>query len=168
MIFFATMLNYTYAAASGRITISINPPSVQAKMGDRITYTGTITNNSGKPVTNLITYISLANVTQGKEAPMDLEDWSANKAIRVDTIAPHGTYMGKWPMRLIDSGGYVAYITVVDKNNNIPVISMMSHLDIKRVLRLNPNNVLPVAIGEPILIGAVFVFISFKRRPGVR
>ncbi|HDO26038.1 MAG TPA: hypothetical protein ENG95_05305 [Nitrospirae bacterium] len=71
-------------------------------------------------------------------------------------------------MRLIDSGSYVAYITVVDKNHNTPVSSMMSHLNVKRVLRLNPNNVLPVAIGEPILIGAVFMFISFKRRNRVK
>lgn len=168
IIFLAIALNYTHTDASSRITVSINPPAVQANMGDRITYVGTIRNNSGKAVNNLITYISLANVTNGKEAPMDLEDWSANKAIKVNTIPPHGTYKGKWPMRLIDSGSYVAYITVVDKNNNTPVSSMMSHLNVKRVLRLNPNNVLPVAIGEPILIGAVFMFISFKRRNRVK
>ena len=168
IIFLAMALNYTYTTASSRITVSISPPSVQANMGDKITYEGTITNDSDNPANNLITYISLANVTHGKEAPMDLEDWSADKAIKVDTIPPHGTYKGKWPMRLIDSGSYVAYITVVDKNHNTPVSSMMSHLNVKRVLRLNPNNVLPVAIGEPILIGAVFMFISFKRRNRVK
>ena len=45
-------------------------------------------------------------------------------------------------MRLIDSGSYVAYITVVDKYDNMPVISPMSHLAVKKVIRLNPNNVL--------------------------
>jgi hypothetical protein len=95
---------------------------------------------------------------------MDLEDWSANKAIKVDTIPPHGTYKGQWPMRLIDSGSYVAYITVVDKNDNSPISSTLSRLEIKRVLRLNPNNVLPVAIGEPITLGMVFLFVAFRRR----
>lgn len=95
---------------------------------------------------------------------MDLEDWSANKAIKVDAIPPHGTYEGKWPMRLIDSGSYVAYIMVVDKHDNTPVSSTMSHLEIQRVLRLNPNNVLPIALGEPVLIGLVFLFITIKRR----
>ena len=66
-------------------------------MGDKITYVGTITNNSDKAVDNIIAYISLANVTQGKESPMDLEDWSANKAIKVDAIPPHGTYKGNGP-----------------------------------------------------------------------
>jgi hypothetical protein len=37
-----------------------------------------------------------------------------------------------------------------------------------RELRLNPTNVLPVALGEPILIGTVFLFISFKRGKGFR
>jgi hypothetical protein len=168
MIFLATIANYTSASAAGRITVSINPPSVQANMGDKITYTGTITNNSDKAIDNIIAYISLANITPGKEAPLDLEDWSANKAIKVDTIAPHGTYEGQWPMRLIDSGSYVAYITVVDKNDNIPISSPMSRLEVKRVLRLNPNNVLPVAIGEPVFIGIVFMVIAFGRRKRVK
>ncbi len=154
------------ASAEDHMTASIDPPSIQANMGDRITYTGTIANNSDIPITNVIAYISLANVTQGKESPMDLEDWSANKAIKIDTIPPRGTYVGQWPMRLIDSGSYVAYITVVDKNIATPISSTMSPLEIKRLIRLNPHNILPVAIGEPILIGAVFMFIALKRRKG--
>jgi hypothetical protein len=154
------------APAADHITASIDPPSIQANMGDRITYTGTITNNSDKPIANIIAYISLANVTQGKEAPMDLEDWSANKAIKIDTIPPRGTYTGQWPMRLIDSGSYVAYITVVDKNIATPISSAISPLEIKRLIRLNPHNILPVAIGEPVLIGAVFMLIAFRREKG--
>jgi hypothetical protein len=167
-IFLSITMNYTFASAASSIAVSINPPSIQANMGDKITYIGTITNNSDKAADNIIAYISLGNITQGKEAPMDLEDWSANKAIKVGTIPPHGTYDGKWPMRLIDSGSYVAYITIVDKNNDIPISSTMSHLEIKRILRLNPNNVLPVALGEPILIGIAFMFIAFKRRTRVK
>lgn len=161
MIILSVTVNYAYAAS--RIAVSINPPSIQANMGDKITYVGTITNNSDKAVNNLIACISLANVTQDEESPMDLEDWRANKAIKVD-IPPHGAYEGNWPMRLIDSGSYVAYITVVDKNDNTPISSTMSRLEIKRILRLNPNNVLPVAIGEPFLIGMIFAVIVLRRR----
>jgi hypothetical protein len=160
----AMIVHLASVYAATPLTVAIDPPSIQANMGEKITYTGTITNNSDKSVKNIIAYISLANVTEGKEAPMDLEDWSANKAIKVDSIPTHGTYEGKWPMRLIDSGSYVAYITVVDKNDNTPVSSTMSHLEIQRVISLNPNNVLPIALGEPILIGLVFLFITIKRR----
>jgi hypothetical protein len=168
MIFLAMIANYPSASAAGRITASIDPPLIQANMGDKITNVGTITNHSDRAVNNIIAYISLANVTQGKESPMDLEDWSANKAIKVDAIPPHGTYQGRWPMRLIDSGSYVAYITVVDKNDNMPVSSSMSRLEIKRVLRLNPNNVLPIAIGEPVALGMVFMLVAFGRRKRVK
>ncbi len=167
IIFMAIIVNYTPASAASRIAVTINPPSIQANMGDTITYTGTITNSSDVEVSNIIAYISLANITQGKESPMDLEDWSANKAVKIETIPPHGTYEGKWPMRLIDSGSYVAYITVVDKNDNTPVSSMMSRLEIQRILRLNPHNVLPIAIGEPILIGLIFAAIALRRRKGI-
>lgn len=160
------MVNYAYAAS--RISVYINPPSIKANMGDKITYVGTITNNSDKAVNNIIAYISLVNVTEGKESPMDLEDWSANKAIKIDTIPPYGRYEGKWTMRLIDSGSYVAYITVVDKNDNMPVSSTMSHLEINRILRLNPNNVLPLAIGEPLILGIFFTIVALRRRKGVK
>jgi hypothetical protein len=168
MIFLAVTAIYMSASAASRIAASINPPFIQANMGDKINYTGTIINNSDRAVNNIIAYISLANVTSGKEAPLDLEDWSANKAVKVDTIPPHGTYEGQWPIRLIDSGSYVAYITVVDKNDNTPISSALSHLEIKRVLRLNPNNVLPVAIGEPVVLAVVFVFVVFRRRKGIK
>jgi len=154
--------------AANNIAVSIDAPSTKANMGDKITYTGTITNNSGKALNNIIAYISLVNITPGKESPMDLEDWSANKAIKIDTIQPYSTYEAKWPMRLIDSGNYVVYITVVNKNDNIPVTSTMSHLEIKRILRLNPNNVLPVAIGEPLLIGILFIFVVLRKREKVK
>jgi hypothetical protein len=165
-IFLAITASYTSAA--GRIAASIHPPFIQANMGDKITYVGTIINNSDKAANNIIAYISLANVTPGKESPMDLEDWSANKAVKVDTIPPHGTYEGQWPMRLIDSGSYVAYITVVDKDDNTPISSTMSRLEIKRVLRLNPNNAVPVAIGEPLALGMVFMLVAFRRRKRVK
>lgn len=165
LIILPTMIVHgTPVYAATPLTVAIDPPSIQANMGEKITYTGTITNNSDKTVNNIIAYISLANVTAGKEAPMDLEDWSANKAVKVDSIAPHVTYRSEWPMRLIDSGNYVAYITVVDKSGDIPVSSTLSYLDVKRIIRLNPNNVLPVALGEPILIGTVFLLITLKRR----
>jgi hypothetical protein len=167
-IILAILLNYASVFGASRITVSINPPSIHANMGDKITYAGTITNNSDNVVFNIIAYISLVNITQGQESPMDLEDWSANKAIKVDAIPPHGIYEGKWLMRLINSGNYVAYVTIVDKNVNTPISSAMSRLEIKRVLRLNPNNVLPVALGEPILLGIVIMFIGFRRRKSIK
>ncbi len=95
---------------------------------------------------------------------MDLEDWSANKAIKIGRIPPYGSYKSQWPISLIDSGSYVAYITVVDKNGNSPLISGMSRLEIKRILRLNPHNILPVAFGEPAVLGFIFLLVDFRRR----
>jgi hypothetical protein len=168
VIFLAITADHTSASAASQITASINPPFVQADMGDKITYVGTIKNNSDRAVHDIIAYISLANVTKGKESPMDLEDWSADKAVKVDTIQPHGTYEGRWPMRLIDSGSYVAYITVVDKNDHIPISSTMSRLEIRRILRLNPHQVLPIAIGEPVVLGLGFMFVALRRRKAGR
>ena len=64
-------------------------------------------------------------------------------------------------MNMNQMGGMFGYL--VDKNGNIPISSAMSRLEIKRLMRLNPNNVLPVALGEPLLLGIAFMIISFRR-----
>jgi hypothetical protein len=162
-VLIAMMAGHIPVWGASAVNVSISPSSIQANMGDKITYTGTITNDSGTAITGLIAYISLANVTKGNEAPMDLEDWSVAKAAKFDLLAPHATREIKWPMRLINSGSYIIYVTVVAGNSKTPVSSAVSRLEIKRVLRLNPNNVLPVALGEPILIALIFGIIRFRR-----
>lgn len=173
MLFFVLVVLVATAAGApvwgaSPVKVSILPACVQARMGDKVTFTGIITNDSDKAMTGIIAYISLANVTRGKEAPMDLEDWSANKAAKIEILSPHETLEIKWPMRLIDSGNYIAYVTVVAADSETPVSSAVSRLEIRRVLRLNPNNVLPVAFGEPLIIGLMFGLVRFRRKRASR
>jgi hypothetical protein len=79
-------------------------------------------------VIGVIAYISLVSVAGGREAPIELEDWSADKAGRIDSLLPHEACEVKRSMRLIDSGSDVEYVTVAARNSETPASSTVSRL----------------------------------------
>jgi hypothetical protein len=163
-ILFALIILSHTVLAQDSITVSIKPKHIDGKMGDVIEFESNVTNNGASPLKGLVAYISLIRVTEGQEIPMDLEDWSAQKADKIDLLGPDDSASSKWSMRLIDSGDYVVYITVVDKNRKTPIVSEVAELKIARRQQLNPNNVLPIAFGMPVLIILIFLSVGIYRR----
>jgi hypothetical protein len=163
-ILFALIILSHTVLAQDSITVSIKPKHIDGKMGDVIEFESNVTNNGASSLKGLVAYISLIRVTEGQEIPMDLEDWSAQKADKIDLLNTNDSASSKWSMRLIDSGDYVVYITVVDKNQKKPIVSEVADLKIARRQQLNPNNVLPIAFGMPVLIILIFLSIGIYRR----
>jgi hypothetical protein len=163
-ILFALIILSHTVLAQDSITVSIKPKHIDGKMGDVIEFESNVTNNGASPLKGLVAYISLIRVTEGQEIPMDLEDWSAQKADKIDLLNPNDSASSKWSMRLIDSGDYVVYITVVDKNQKTPIVSEVAELKIAKRQQLNPNNVLPIAFGMPVLIILIFLSAGIYRR----
>ena len=91
-----------------------NPPSPQ--MGDRLRFHSIIRNEGGRAAKGLIAWISLVQIDKGREQPMDLEDWSAHKAVTAASLARGATLETDWPMRLIQSGEYRVVVSVVSRN----------------------------------------------------
>src|SRR5689334_12341621 len=89
---FASPVSITMQSAAG------NPASPQ--MGDNLSFHTVIRNDGTAPVDGLIAWISLVQVDKGKEQPVDLEDWSAHKAVTAATLGPGGTIETDWAMRL--------------------------------------------------------------------
>ena len=92
------------AASAAPISISIAPAAqnpASPKMGDHLTFHTIIRNDGSDPVDGLIAWLSLVQVDRGHEQPIDLEDWSAHKAVTAAKLAPGQTLETDWPMRLI-------------------------------------------------------------------
>lgn len=162
--FFILSILSIAAFAQANIDVSIKPRRIDGNMGDVIEFESIVTNNGTNAIKGLVVYISLIRVTEGQEIPMDLEDWNAQKAIKIDLLNPKESAINKWSMHLIDSGDYLVYITVVDKNQKAPIVSEVAELKIARRQKLNPNNILPIALGMPILIALIFSFIAIFRK----
>lgn len=141
-----------FAAESHYIEVGLQRPTGTMKMGDTPAFIGAVTNIGQQTLRGLVVYLSLVSLEPGNEHPVDLEDWSAQKAVRIDQLSPGDTNTQKWGMRLIQSGKYGIALTVVDPQEKQPIVSDLVPFDVNPKPTLASNRILPVAIGEPLLL----------------
>ena len=133
-------------------------------MGDHLRFWSTITNTGAKPVEGLVAWISLVEMDPGNEQPVDLEDWSAHKAITGATLGPGESLRTDWPMRLIKGGDYRVVVSVTDRASETVSTSSTIHFHVLQKAVLETSRVLPVAAGVPLLIIGLMIFNKAKRR----
>lgn len=132
-----------------------NPPSPQ--MGDRLDFRTSIRNTGTVPVDGMIAWISLVQVNQGHEQPVDLEDWSAHKAVALAALPGGQAVETEWPMRLIAAGDYRIVVSAVSRSGDALTPSRFVDLTVRAKPVIESTRVLPVALGIPLLIGATLL-----------
>jgi hypothetical protein len=148
------------AYASIKIDL-LSPTKIDAVTGQFIPVKATIT-NLGSNATGGVAYISI--VDTNASLPIDLEDWSAQKGFYVPPIPPGQSVTLEWSVRLVKAGSYtIAVIFGSDGDLTPPIVSSRISLQVAAKVNLNPNNVLPVAFGIPMLLVAVFAVINYRR-----
>ena len=79
------------AAAVAPLSLELGPdegnPSSPV-MGDHMLFWSAITNTGRTSIEGLVAWISLVEIDPGNEQPVDLEDWSAHKAITGAALEP--------------------------------------------------------------------------------
>jgi hypothetical protein len=139
-----------------------NPAS--PRMGDQLIFESIITNHASQPVKGLVSWMSLVELTPGREQPVDLEDWSAHKAETRASLAPGESIRGVWPMRLIKAGNYQLAISTTDRNAGHMITSAVIDFHVQEKPVIASSRVLPVAIGVPLLLGGLLAW-RIRRRP---
>lgn len=152
-----------WAGDGPSLQVTLKPPAGILKMGDTPTFLGAVTNLGPQTIQGLVVYLSLVSLEPGNEQPVDLEDWSAQKAVRISQLPSGTTNSQKWNMRLIGAGKYGVTLTVVNPKENLPVISELIPFDIMPKPTLVAGRILPVAIGEPFLILSFLGLLGFSR-----
>lgn len=143
------------ALASGGIEISLAPATnnpAKPAMGDHLHFQSILVNKSGKPIRGLVAWISLVEVDKGNEQPVDLEDWSAHKAITGAALGPGESLKTDWPMRLIQGGDYRVMVSVTGRDDSTVVSSPTLEFHVKQKPVIQSGRVLPVAFGVPLLL----------------
>jgi hypothetical protein len=153
------------AAAPLDITLSAdgrNPASPQ--MGDRLSFHSVIRTTGNVPVPGLVAWISLVRVDAGHEQPVDLEDWSALKALTRPSVAPGEQIRTEWPMRLIQAGDYRVVVSAVSRGADRVVTSPFADFHVRRKPVVESRRILPVAFGMPLLMGGIFLVRWARKR----
>ena len=126
-----------------------NPASPQ--MGDQVLYRSTIRNAGAAPVQGVVAWVSLVQVDPGQEQPVDLEDWSAHKAITVPLLEAGQAVSTEWPVRLIASGHYRVVVSAAAGDGALSP-SPFVNLAVRQKPVVESSRVLPVALGMPALL----------------
>jgi hypothetical protein len=143
-------------APAGTLKVELNPASgnpANPQMGDQLSFHSAITNAGEQSVDGVMAWISLLKVDPGREQPVDLEDWSAQKAVTRATLPPGGTLEVDWPMRLIQDGHYRVVVSVASRGGDL-AIGPLAGFSVRAKPVVESSRILPVAFGIPLLIGA--------------
>jgi len=132
-------------------------------MGNWMHFQSVVRNAGTQTLDGLVAWISLVDVTPGHERPMDLEDWSALKAVTGTTLAAGTTLTTDWPMRLIQGGDYRVVISATDRGGQAVYTSptLQFHVAAKPVVE--SARILPVALGVPLLLAGAMGYRAWRR-----
>ena len=152
--------------ARASLEISLAPSAsnpAQPRMGDNLKFETVIANTGAAPVRGLVAWISLIQVDPGHEQPVDLEDWSAHKALARAEMAPGEKVTVDWPMRLIQAGDYRVVISAVEGGAMRPVTSRVVDFHVEPKPVVESGRILPVALGVPLVLAGLLLWR--RRRP---
>jgi hypothetical protein len=153
------------SAANLQLQLQPDPTNPgQPTMGDWMHFNSVIKNSGQQSIEGMVAWISLVEITPGKEQPMDLEDWSAHKAVTGTTLKSGETLQTQWPVRLIQNGDYRVVISATDRNNQTVFTSPTLQFHVAQKPVVESTHILPVALGIPLLIGGLLGTQKYRHR----
>jgi hypothetical protein len=120
--------------------------------------------SGSEPAHGVVAWISLVQVDPGQEQPMDLEDWSAHKAVTQAVLQPGQQVDVEWPMRLIQAGAYRVVISAVNRETGHVMTSRFIDFQVRRKPVVDSGRILPVAVGVPALLLGMMGWRRYRRR----
>lgn len=147
------------------LKLDTSKATLSGTAGQYVKLPARVTNTSNAPVKDVVAYVSMVDVTRGQQAPVDLEDWSAHRAVTIPALAPGQSKDVGWSLRLVKGGDYVVYANAIAGGSSRASVGQEIPLSVKAQKNLNPGSVLPVAIGVPIVAGAaLFGPVALRQR----
>jgi hypothetical protein len=163
IIMLVLMSNATARSPPPSVEINItSSKALSGTAGDYVIVEGTITNIGDKPLNDLVTYLSL--VDNGTKLPVDLEDWSAEKGLHIGTIDAGQILPLSWKIHLVKAGTYLLIIISEAAGYDLPKTSGIVQFIVAPKVNLNPGEVLPAALGTPVVLICVLLLLAHRRR----
>jgi hypothetical protein len=155
------------SALAGEMQLALTPAAdtPQApRMGDRMHFRSEIRNAGSQSLEGLVAWISLVEVTPGREQPIDLEDWTAQKAVTGAVLAPGDHLTTDSPVRLIQSGDYRVVISATDRNDRTVATSQTLQFHVAHKATVESARIVPVAVGVPFGIACLIGYRGWTQR----
>ena len=150
-------------SADSQLEVRVEPLELTVDVGERVELTVTVTNRSTEPSAPLAAHLDITDPT-GSES-VDPEDWTATLTRQVGVLEGGATETITWPMTPISGGSFVAYVLLIPtEGEQVLTASNVVGIVVDERRTLNPQGVLPVAAGAPVLIGLLLVGQRWRAR----
>lgn len=148
--------------------ISINNDYHQVKVGEKIEVGTAITNHTLQASPPLIVAMNVINLDDAGVV-VDPEDWSSERTQYIDSLGSGQSVMLDWTINPIMEGNFMVYLVLIPETagaetTSHPVSSPGIHLTVTPFTELKSRSILPIVIGEPILLLAITYFVYRRRR----
>jgi hypothetical protein len=153
----------TGAIAPGGVTVTIDPPAVDTRLGQEFAFTSTVRNDGDRPLPGLIAHLNI--LSTDPDVYVDPEDWSEERTQFLAPLAPGGAVDLTWRVQAVNSGDLVVYVAVTPSDRSDSVVASNSlRLTVTEQRTIDSSGVLPVALGVPVVVLGLMGAAARRRR----
>jgi LPXTG-motif cell wall-anchored protein len=151
------------AGAGPPLTVKLDRTTVSTRIGEKFHFSTTVHNLETQPVPGVVAHLNI--VSLDPSVYVDPEDWSSHRTRYLGTLPPGASRQSEWTVQAVNSGHFVVYVAVVDRNGTGSVAaSNPLATTVAQKRRLNSSGVVPLALGVPALLALGFVVVRRRRR----
>ncbi|HVQ91493.1 MAG TPA: hypothetical protein VMU51_10700 [Mycobacteriales bacterium] len=150
------------------VAVAMDRPAVSAVLGDRFTVRSTLVNTGAAATGPLLAHLDV--VSLHNDVYVDPEDWSSDRSVDVEPLAPAGRSTLEWTVRTVDAGEFDVYVVVLPAGSAATLsVSPALRLAVASRQTLDPGGSAVLVVTVPVLIGAFVLggrLFRRRRRPG--
>ena len=135
--------------------VSVEPASITTTLGSTEQIHVTVHNDTDTRIGPIAVHIDITDPRS--ETSVDPEDWTPVLTREVASLDPGEIEVLRWEIQPISSGSFSLYGVVLAPDAAELAASNVVTIDVEMTRTLNPEGVLPVAIGMPLIVGALLV-----------
>ncbi len=145
------------------VSVTIDPQKRSLDLGDDLAVQVNLRNEGTQASVPLVVHLDV--VDPSRSTSVDPEDWTSTLVKRVGTVAAGDTAAVDWRIQPISAGRFTVYAVAVSDDGAELAASDVLAVDVADRRSLDPGGILPVAIGEPVLVGALLLLqVRLARR----
>ena len=153
----------TAGAAVPSLTVEVDRTFVETRLGQDFSFASTITNRGSAPTSSLVAHLNVLSLRPGLY--VDPEDWSENRTRYLGSLAPGASTTVRWTVTAVNAGSLGVYVAVFPSSGEgQPVTGPTLRASIAERKTIDSGDIVPVAIGVPVLLSVLAVGVRFRRR----
>jgi hypothetical protein len=174
LLAFLSSLDAQAMASPNTVEVTLHQSQFDIAVGDRITIRSTLINQGAAPTNRLIAHIHVANL---EGVYVDLEEWTANPIVQLESLAPGGSAEASWDVQAPKAGAFNVYAVVLHRSGGSSPRSMVESPPVNPLVVSSPVGVtvqgrrtltaggaLPVVLAVPFLLGAFAAAVRRRAR----